>query len=174
MGPAGADRRLWHWRQLVGGVLPARVAAKAHDRQLRAAAEAMVGQMGSHGQPWLWKDPALCHFLPFWRQIWQNPVYVIAVRHPLDIARSWQQFARGNKRDPTSVRCNLLRWQYMTSQVLAETTSASAKLFVEYERLMQQPEAQARQLASFLSTHCGGPTRESVVMRMAAACDPAL
>jgi hypothetical protein len=153
---------------------PARVDVKAQDLDLRAAAEATVAQMESHGPPWLWKDPALCHFLPFWRQILQDPVYVIAVRHPLDIAQSWQQFARGNRREPTAVPSNLLRWQYMTSQVLTETANVSAKLFVEYEQHMQQPEEQARQLASFLGTHCGGPTGESAVMRMAASCDPAL
>jgi len=130
--------------------------------------------MESHGQPWLWKDPALCHFLPFWRQIWQHPVYIISVRHRLEIAQSWQQFACGNDREPTSVRCNLLRWQYMTSQVLTETAEVSANLFVEYEQLMQQPEEQARDLASFLRTHCGGPTGEAGVMRMASSCDPAM
>jgi len=151
-----------------------RVKAKAQDRNLRAAAEAMVAQMASHGRPWLWKDPALCHFLPFWRQIWRDPVYLIAVRHPLDVARSWQQFARGNGREPTSVRCNLLRWQYMTSLALAETANGRATLFVQYEQLAQQPEQQARRLASFLGTHCGATADTTVIARMAAACDPAL
>jgi len=175
---------LWDLLERVGGFaegvswweesFPAIVAAKAQDRELRAAAEAMTEQMEQPGRPWVWKDPALCHFLPFWRQIWRDPVYVIAIRRPLDVARSWQQFARGNYHRPTSVRCNLLRWQYMASQALAETADTADRLFVEYEQLAQDPEAQAARLARFLDNRCGTASNEAVIAQMAAACDGTL
>jgi len=44
---------------------PAKVAAKAADRQLAGRARALVARMAAPGRPWLWKDPALCHFLGF-------------------------------------------------------------------------------------------------------------
>jgi hypothetical protein len=174
---------LWDLLERIGGFadgvswwdesFPAIVAAKARDRELRAAAEAMTEQMEQPGLPWVWKDPALCHFLPFWRQIWRDPVYVIAIRHPLDVARSWQQFARSSDHRPTSVRCNLLRWQYMASQALQETDTAD-QLFVEYEQLAQHPEAHAARLALFLDNRCGTASNEAVIAQMAAACDGAL
>ena len=90
--------RLWELLERIGGFaggvswwdasFPAVVAAKAEDGELRTAAEAMVRLMQERGRPWVRKDPALCHFLPFWRQIWDEPAYVITVRHPLDVARS--------------------------------------------------------------------------------------
>src|SRR5262245_52793760 len=49
---------------------PARVAAQAADSRLGAVAHDLVRRMERHGVPWVWKDPALCHFLPFWRTIW--------------------------------------------------------------------------------------------------------
>jgi hypothetical protein len=175
---------LWDLLERIGGFaegvswweesFPALVAAKAQDRELRAAAEAMTEQMEQPGRPWVWKDPALSHFLPFWRQIWHDPVYVIAVRHPLDVARSWQQFARRNDYQPTSIRCNLLRWQYMAHQALQETADCADRLFVEYEQLAQHPAEQAARLARFLDTRCGRTASRAVIAQMAAACDGAL
>jgi hypothetical protein len=174
---------LWDLLERIGGfaeganwwdeTFPATVAAKADDQELRAAAEAMIEQMEQRGTPWVWKDPALCHFLPFWRQFWPGPVYVVATRHPLDVARSWQQFARGNGQQPTSVRCNLLRWQYMTSQALAQT-AAAGRLFVEYEQLALDPKTQANRLARFLDNQCLTATTEALIAQMATACDVAL
>jgi hypothetical protein len=44
---------------------PAKVMAKAGDRELARRAQALVERMAAPGRPWLWKDPALCHFLGF-------------------------------------------------------------------------------------------------------------
>jgi len=175
---------LWDLLEIIGdfaeGVswweasFPRRVAAKATNPRLRSSAQALVGQMERHGQPWIWKDPALCHFLPFWRQIWDDPLCVITVRNPLDVATSWQQFARLNGRRPTSVACNLLRWQYMIQSVLRETEEIPDRIFVEYERLVRQPSEQARRLAAFLDSHCGRDTGEIRITAMANNCDPAL
>jgi hypothetical protein len=175
---------LWDLLEIIGdfadGVswweesFPGRVAAKADDPRLRSSALALISQMERPGQPWVWKDPALCHFLPFWRQVWDDPLYVIAVRNPLDVATSWQQFARLNGQRPTSVTCNLLRWQYMIQSVLRETEDVPARTFVEYERLVQHPGEQARRLAAVLDRHCGRETDEIRITAMAGNCDPAL
>src|SRR5215471_695990 len=175
---------LWELLERIGGFaggvswwdesFPAVVAAKAEDGELRTAAEAMVRQMQERGRPWIWKDPALCHFLPFWRQIWDEPAYVITVRHPLDVARSWQRFGSVQGHRPTSVRCNLLRWQYMASEALKETAGSADRLFAEYEQLARDPQSQAVRLARFLDSRCGTKTTTAVIGQMAAACDRTL
>ena len=71
---------------------PKRMKDKASDPKYRRKALELLGEMHRDGHPWFWKDPALCHFLPFWKRLWGDPVYVITVRHPLDTAVSWQRF----------------------------------------------------------------------------------
>ena len=51
-----------------------KVAAKAADPKLAGRAQALVARMAAPDRPWLWKDPALCHFLGFWRPFWHDPV----------------------------------------------------------------------------------------------------
>ena len=146
-----------------------RVAAKVDDALIRQRAAALIADMGRG--PWVWKDPALCHFLPFWTAVWGDVSYVICVRHPADVARSWQQMAAPGV--PELLRCNLLRWQHMMLSVLAQTESAKRKLFVSYEALMRQPLKQARRLQRFLD---GAPSSVSdpTVQKMAEAVDPDL
>ena len=50
---------------------PLKVAAKAADPEVAGRARALVA---APGRPWLWKDPALCNFLGFWWQFWDEPV----------------------------------------------------------------------------------------------------
>jgi len=122
-----------------------RVAAKAVDPGVVAKANALMARMGEG--PWVWKDPALAHFLDFWTQIWGDVTYVITVRHPMDVARSWQQMTAP---DSDLLRCNLLRWQYMMLSILRATEGSRRKLFVSYERLIADPVAEAVRLTDFL------------------------
>ena len=68
-----------------------RTVTKAADPAYRKKATELMTEMYTGG-PWFWKDPALSHFLPFWKQIWSDAIYIITVRHPLDTAVSWQKF----------------------------------------------------------------------------------
>ena len=130
-------------------------------------------EMRQEDRPWFWKDPALCHFLPFWNQLWGDPVYVITVRHPLDSAASWQRFImppelEGNV---SFVPMNLLRWQHMMMQILEHTGSAH-RIFVAYEDVLREPLAQAQRLDSFLNSQFGN--RVSRVDAMVDAVNPGL
>jgi len=122
----------------------------------------------------VWKDPALCHFLPFWTAFWTRPVFIVAVRQPVDGAPAWRQVRSAGGRLATSLRCNLLRWQHMTLSVLRGVEPRPAKLFVEYERLTDAAREQSTRLASFLDAQCDRASGAEDVRRMAAACDPAL
>ena len=77
--------------------------------------------------------------------MWREAVYVITVRHPRDIAVSWEKFAV-----PTNVKVrvsllamNLLRWQHMMTLILKHTEDAAHRLFLGYEDIMRQPGEQA-------------------------------
>jgi hypothetical protein len=59
-----------------------RVTRKLQNHAIVAKARALMADMEREGRPWIWKDPALCHFLSFWKPIWGDVTYVITVRHP--------------------------------------------------------------------------------------------
>jgi hypothetical protein len=127
-------------------------------------------------RPWVWKDPALCHFLPFWKPLWGDVAYVITVRHPYDVARSWQRYAvpAHLQASVNLVACNLLRWQHMILMVLRATEDVASKIFVQYEAMVQEPVAQARRLAAFLDAHGGGvPSAVPSIQAMAERVNPA-
>lgn len=152
-----------------------RVSANTSDPHLADQARQLIARMESPGRPWMWKDPALCHFLGFWTAFWDDPVYVLTVRNPLDVARSWQAFGASFGRVPTSLPCNLLRWQYMSMTAMAVTDrAAGSRIFVEYERLLLAPITEAARLAGFLDAQTASATRADTVAGMASLCDTAM
>jgi hypothetical protein len=153
-----------------------RVTRKLQNHAIVAKARALMADMEREGTPWVWKDPALCHFPWFWKPIWGDVTYVITVRHPYDVARSWQRMAvPAERRDAVDLTaCNLLRWQHMMLSVLRATEDTRRKIFVEYEQLVHTPLTQAGRLAQFLDEQTGWQRAEEVVEWMAAAVDPSL
>ena len=147
-----------------------RMEEKASDPVLRAKAMELMSGM-DRGGPWFWKDPALVHFLPFWKRIWGDAVYLITVRNPRDIAVSWERFAVPSnvKARVSWVVVNLLRWQHMTTRILKHTGDAAHRLFLGYEDIMRQPREQAGRLSDFLDGQFVG--RPSPAEAMAEAVD---
>jgi hypothetical protein len=176
---------LWHLLEEIGDLrsgvswweatFAERVSAKTSDPRLADEARRLIERMESPERPWMWKDPALCHFLGFWTAFWDDPVYVLTVRHPLDIARSWQAFGASLGRVPTSMTCNLLRWQFMamTAMAVSDRTdrAADSRIFVDYERLLDSPSAEAARLAEFLDPATRTTTSDETVADMASLCD---
>ncbi len=150
-----------------------RIEKKATDSVFRKKAVALMAEMSTE-RPWFWKDPALSHFLPFWKQIWGTVIYIITVRNPFDTAVSWQKFIMpSNVKTRTSfVAMNLLRWQHIMMQILQHTEDTQHRLFLGYEDIMRQPRAQAERLARFLNSKFG--TRVSPIQEMVDAVEPEL
>ena len=146
---------------------------KAADPAYRQKATELMAQM-HNGGPWFWKDPALSHFLPFWKQIWGDAIYVITVRNPLDTAVSWQKFIMPSnvKVRISFVAMNLLRWQHIMTQILQHTEDVQHRLFFGYEDIMHNPQFQAERLASFLNSKFG--KRASPIQEMVDAVEPKL
>src|SRR5215510_3216131 len=62
---------------------------KAQDPALRERALQVLQTMDqeaeeNHATAWVWKDPRLPLVLPFWTHIWDDVIYVIPVRHPVE------------------------------------------------------------------------------------------
>ena len=133
-----------------------RMEKKAADPVFRKKATELMAEMHKGG-PWFWKDPALSHFLPFWKRIWGDAIYIITVRNPLDTAVSWQKFIMPSnvKFRISFVAMNLLRWQHIMTQILQHTEDAQHRLFLGYEDIMHNPRFQAERLASFLNSKFG-------------------
>jgi hypothetical protein len=150
-----------------------RVEKKAADPLYRRRATELMVEM-HRGGPWFWKDPALSHFLPFWKQVWGNAIYIITVRNPLDTAVSWQKFIMppNVKVRISFVAMNLLRWQHMMTLILQHTEDAQHRLFLGYEDIMCDPSTQAKRLADFLNSIFG--KRVLPIQKMVEAVEPRL
>ena len=150
-----------------------RTKQKAADPAFRKKATELMTEMET-GDPWFWKDPALSHFLPFWKQIWGEAIYIITVRNPLDTAVSWQKFIMPSnvKVRISFVAMNLLRWQHIMTQILKHTEDAQHRLFFSYEDIMHNPRAEAERLVRFLNAKFG--KRISRIQTMVDAVEPQL
>lgn len=137
-------------------------------------AENLLAEMATAGRPWVWKDPALAFFLPFFTALWGDAVYVLAVRHSLDIARSWG----GPPAMPPTVALgatNLHRWQYITRLILDGVGHDPDVLFLPYHLLLSDAHESARRLCRFLDDKTvGARGTDSTVDKMAGVVDPAL
>ena len=144
---------------------------KAADPVYREKATKLMAEMHKGG-PWFWKDPALSHFLPFWKQVWGKAIYIITVRNPLDTAVSWQKFIMPSnvKVHVSFIAMNLLRWQHMMTLILQHTEDAQHRLFLGYEDIMRNPRPQAERLAGFLNSRFGNHV--SPIQAMVEAVEP--
>ena len=150
-----------------------RMAEKATNPVYRKKATELMAEMHKGG-PWFWKDPALSHFLPFWKQLWGDAIYIITVRDPLDTAVSWQKFIMPSnvKRTISFVAMNLLRWQHMMTLILQHTEDVQYRLFLGYEDIIHNPCTQAKKLAGFLNSKFG--KQASPIQAMVDVVEPQL
>jgi hypothetical protein len=126
---------------------------------------------------WFWKDPRLSLLLPFWQQIWDDVATIIVVRNPLDIVKSLHQrdiFRVGDQGGLFSEQTLLLLWQHYTTAILRNTAGLPNTIFVRYEALLANPEAECRRLADFLAGACGVRAGADGLARMAGGVDTRL
>jgi len=93
------------------------------------------------------KDPRLSRLLPFWQRIFDllalDVTYVLTLRNPLSVASS---LARRDGFDPVT-SCTL--WLVYLLDAI-EATRGSARIFVDYDRLMQSPQVELARIAAAL------------------------
>jgi hypothetical protein len=94
--------------------------------------------------PWVWKDPRLCLTLPFWRQILDPPLAVVAMlRHPVAVAQSLAH------RDHAERDYARAMWERYTRSLVASAQGLPT-IFVDYNQLVGDPTKVMRQLAAWL------------------------
>jgi hypothetical protein len=114
------------------------------------------------------KDPRLCLTLPFWRQVFDHePVAVLALRDPLDVARSL------HARNSYPLSLGLALWRRYVQESL--TAVEGLPVFVaKYEDFLADPETQIRDLNAFLVGQGVVPASGSGVDRAIEAFEPEL
>jgi hypothetical protein len=103
---------------------------------------------------WVWKDPRLPLVIPFWAGIWENAVYVIPVRHPVETILSAAKM-EGLDPDRVPLSAGFAYWQFCMLNLLRFTGSTPRKIFIAYDQLTQNPERECERLCRFLDEQCG-------------------
>ena len=97
-------------------------------------------------QPFGLKDPRITQLLPFWKTVFDylgvTPSYVIAVRHPMSVARSLANGKRGTIEDEKSYYL----WLKHVIPSILETTNAN-RVVVDFDLLISHPQAQLKRVA---------------------------
>ncbi|MCV6636415.1 sulfotransferase [Candidatus Albibeggiatoa sp. nov. NOAA] len=76
----------------------------AQKSQFQQQIEPIINNLNQH-QHWLLKDPRLCLTLPLWQPYFNNPVYVVVYRSPIQIAQSL------HKRNQFTLHTGLALWE---------------------------------------------------------------
>jgi len=138
---------------------------RAQDPVFRENAIGLLREMDEQAEnngfdTWVWKDARLPLTLPFWVQIWEDPIYVVTIRHPAEVALSSAQTEEVDPKDlPFSA--GLIYWQYCMLHILAFTRDNPKKIFVAYDQLLDDPASECTRLCQFLDQQCGKSTEES-------------
>ena len=115
----------------------------------RREALQLVSAMELGLRAWYWKDPRLAVTLAFWQQFWDDPIYVITVREPVDTALSLHKIYK------LPMTAGYLLWQRYMTAALRYAANAPQRIFVQYERLLSAPVQQCRRLSGLLEQRCG-------------------
>lgn len=118
--------------------------------------------------PLLFKDPRLCVLLPIWHVLLDEPVHIIAVREPGEIAASLLKSHRGT----FTSHFLLALWEKYLRSALEELRGRQV-LFVSYSRLLTEPAVQSARLLDGLK-QLGVSLHELPSEELNSFLDPAL
>jgi hypothetical protein len=138
---------------------------KAQNPAFRENAMGLLREMDEQAEnngfdTWVWKDARLPLTLPFWVQIWEDPIYIITIRHPAEVALS---SAQTEELDPNELpfSAGLIYWQYCMLNILASTRDNPKKIFVAYDQVLDDPASECTRLGQFLDGQCEKSIDES-------------
>ena len=103
---------------------------------------------------WVWKDPRLPLTLPFWVNIWDDVIYVVPVRHPVETIYSSAKM-EGLEPDQVPLSAGFAYWQFCMLNLLTFTQASNRKIFIAYDQLIQDPKRECTRLCQFLDDQCG-------------------
>ena len=112
-------------------------------RSQRGAIRDLVQRLDTHG-PWALKEPRLCLLFPIFLNSLSNPLAIIALRHPVEVARSLR------RRNGFSIQAGLALWEAYTVSLL-RVSNGIDHVFVNYHELTRDPRSTLEVLASELT-----------------------
>lgn len=146
---------------------------RARETFWRQQALDLVDEMNRAGKIWFWKWPEFGLALDFWSEVIPEATYIITVRRPTDAANSlrmeWQPAGLGGEVGDTPAL--LAFWQHNMYMILSHADRWSAKLFVSYENLVQNPREVCQEIAAFLNVQYATSDSDEKVERMVACVD---
>jgi hypothetical protein len=108
----------------------------------RNAAKDIVDPLMGH-QPFVLKDPRLCITIDEWLPVLGDVVFVVCIRHPLDVAQSLE------KRNGLTLSVALALWEYYNTNI-AKTVENRPHITVDYADLVSDPPAVSSRVANAL------------------------
>lgn len=121
-------------------------------KPIRAEAIALLQQRFATTAHFAFKDPSTVKLLVFWASIYQElglqPHYIIALRHPLAVAKSY------SLRTGVDAEASLLLWIMSLVETIDHiilTKQYKNTVIVSYELLMQEPMAELNRLATAMN-----------------------
>lgn len=141
------------------------LAERAQDPAYRQRALQLLGLMDQQAHDhqaiaWVWKDPRLPMLLPFWTSLWEDVVYIITVRHPVETILSAADMD-GVDVDNLPLSAGFIYWQYNLLTTLAFTQHSRRKIFVAFDQLTASPLQESTRLCRFLDEQCGVQTADA-------------
>lgn len=133
------------WR--IAGFSPDRIGGEARQEGLRRFRE-VVTEMDAQ-RPWVMKEPRLCLLLPVLIEALSDPIAVVTLRHPWEVARS----LRSRNGMPEAV--GLALWERYVRAAVA-SSSGLPRCLADYDALVQDPKGKSRELIDALVALSGG------------------
>jgi hypothetical protein len=144
----------WH---MVAHWDPLHLPEAAWDSFQPDAAE-ILGQLDAN-RPWVAKDPRFSLLLPFWRPLLDQPIFVLACRHPTEVALSLKT------RNHLHLPAGIALWEkYMLSAL--QVSAGQPRVLVYHREMLDDPWSFAqslyRQLVDQGAVDLKPPVREAV------------
>lgn len=139
---------------------------KVNDPELSRQAMQILDDMDSETKAlgmkaWVWKDPRIPLALPFWSHFWADAIFVIPVRHPVETILSGAKM-EGLDPDNVPLSAGLAYWQICMLNILKAAQNTPRKIFIAYDRLLQNPEEECRRLCHFLDGEVSSDSEERI------------
>jgi hypothetical protein len=155
------DLRFVAWNERIleafGGAwdaVPSFPRAWAADERLRPLREEVDAMAAQRREPWGFKDPRTSLTAPFWNARLPGLLFVVCVRHPLEVAGSLR--ARGY----TSERYGLRLWEAY-HRALDETVRADRAIVTHYDAWFEDAPGEIDRVLEFVGLAPPAPTRRA-------------
>ncbi len=145
-------------------LFPQHLEERASNPIFRKKALALLAEMDQQStqnkfDAWIWKDARLPLTLPFWMKLWDDPIFVITIRHPAEVALSSARIEEMNE-GSIPFSAGFAYWQYCMLNILSATQESRHKIFIAYDQLLDNPLQECTRLCEFLDEQCGNSSGE--------------